>query len=124
MLQWVFLRAEQKPILVVAGMVRRDRHILICQRERSDAYGLQWESPLNTLKEDESWHRRSSPTGRTLRVRFNGNSSMLVDARTLTVLEDGVVMVWRMKWGDGDGKTHAEDLNLKDRFFRGASAWE
>jgi 8-oxo-dGTP diphosphatase len=36
---------EQKPILVVAGIIRRGDSILICQRPRSDAYGLQWEFP-------------------------------------------------------------------------------
>jgi 8-oxo-dGTP diphosphatase len=37
--------AERKPILVVAGIVQKDDSILICQRPRSDAYGLQWEFP-------------------------------------------------------------------------------
>jgi 8-oxo-dGTP diphosphatase len=37
--------AEQKPILVVAGILRRGERILICQRRRSDTYGLQWEFP-------------------------------------------------------------------------------
>jgi 8-oxo-dGTP diphosphatase len=37
--------SEQKPILVVAGIIEKDGNILICQRHRSDAYGLQWEFP-------------------------------------------------------------------------------
>ena len=37
--------SEQKPILVVAGILRKGDSILICQRPRSDAYGLQWEFP-------------------------------------------------------------------------------
>jgi 8-oxo-dGTP diphosphatase len=45
---------EQKPILVVAGILRRDEHILICQRARSDAYGLQWEFPGGKVKDGES----------------------------------------------------------------------
>jgi 8-oxo-dGTP diphosphatase len=39
------MSAERKPILVVAGILQRGEHILICQRHRSDAYGLQWEFP-------------------------------------------------------------------------------
>jgi 8-oxo-dGTP diphosphatase len=34
-----------KPILVVAGIIKRGDRILICQRRRSDPYGLQWEFP-------------------------------------------------------------------------------
>ena len=45
---------EQKPILVVAGILRKDDHILICQRERSDAYGLQWEFPGGKVQDGES----------------------------------------------------------------------
>jgi len=36
---------EQKPILVVAGILREGERVLICQRHHSDAYGLQWEFP-------------------------------------------------------------------------------
>lgn len=36
---------EQKPIPVVAGIIERGGRILICQRKRSEAYGLQWEFP-------------------------------------------------------------------------------
>ena len=45
---------EQKPILVVAGIIRRDEHILICQRRRADPYGLQWEFPGGKVKECEA----------------------------------------------------------------------
>ena len=44
---------EQKPILVVAGILQRDNHILICQRRRSDVYGLQWEFPGGKVEEGE-----------------------------------------------------------------------
>jgi 8-oxo-dGTP diphosphatase len=44
---------EQKPILVVAGIIRRDDRILICQRRRSDAYGLQWEFPGGKVEDEE-----------------------------------------------------------------------
>jgi 8-oxo-dGTP diphosphatase len=44
---------EQKPILVVAGIIRRGDHILICQRQRADAYGLQWEFPGGKVQEGE-----------------------------------------------------------------------
>ncbi len=44
---------EQKPILVVAGIIRRGDRILICQRQRSDAYGLQWEFPGGKVKDGE-----------------------------------------------------------------------
>jgi 8-oxo-dGTP diphosphatase len=45
---------EQKPILVVAGIIRRGGRILICQRRRADAYGLQWEFPGGKVKDGES----------------------------------------------------------------------
>ena len=44
---------EQKPILVVAGIVQRGDSILICQRRRSDAYGLQWEFPGGKVEAGE-----------------------------------------------------------------------
>jgi 8-oxo-dGTP diphosphatase len=53
LLQSEFLMSEQKPILVVAGILRRDRRILICQRRRSDAYGLQWEFPGGKVEDGE-----------------------------------------------------------------------
>jgi 8-oxo-dGTP diphosphatase len=43
----------QKPILVVAGILRREDRILICQRRRSDAYGLQWEFPGGKVEPGE-----------------------------------------------------------------------
>ena len=45
---------EQKPILVVAGIIRRGDRILICQRRRSDAYGLQWEFPGGKVRDGET----------------------------------------------------------------------
>jgi 8-oxo-dGTP diphosphatase len=44
---------EQKPILVVAGIIQRGDRILICQRRHSDAYGLQWEFPGGKVKAGE-----------------------------------------------------------------------
>jgi 8-oxo-dGTP diphosphatase len=44
---------EQKPILVVAGIIGKEERILICQRHRSDAYGLQWEFPGGKVEEGE-----------------------------------------------------------------------
>jgi 8-oxo-dGTP diphosphatase len=44
---------EQKPILVVAGILQKGDSILICQRPRSDAYGLQWEFPGGKVEDGE-----------------------------------------------------------------------
>lgn len=41
----------------------------------------------NTQKEYEPWYLQSSATGRTIRIRFNYKTSMLVDTQTLTVLK-------------------------------------
>jgi 8-oxo-dGTP diphosphatase len=46
--------AEQKPILVVAGILQKGDSILICQRRRSDTYGLQWEFPGGKVESRES----------------------------------------------------------------------
>ncbi len=46
--------AEQKPILVVAGIIPKGTRILICQRHRSDPYGLQWEFPGGKVKDGEA----------------------------------------------------------------------
>jgi len=43
----------QKPILVVAGIILEGDRILICQRRRSDAYGLQWEFPGGKVEDGE-----------------------------------------------------------------------
>jgi 8-oxo-dGTP diphosphatase len=45
--------SEPKPILVTAGIVIREEEILICQRHRSDPYGLQWEFPGGKVKGSE-----------------------------------------------------------------------
>jgi len=44
---------EQKPILVTAGIIQNGDRILICQRHRADAYGLQWEFPGGKVQEGE-----------------------------------------------------------------------
>ncbi len=45
--------SNAKPILVTAGIIVRDDEILICQRHRSDPYGLQWEFPGGKVKDSE-----------------------------------------------------------------------
>ena len=42
------------PIPVAAGILVRGERILICQRQRSDPYGLQWEFPGGKLHTGES----------------------------------------------------------------------
>jgi 8-oxo-dGTP diphosphatase len=44
---------EEKPILVTAGIIMNGDQILICQRRRSDAYGLQWEFPGGKVRKGE-----------------------------------------------------------------------
>jgi 8-oxo-dGTP diphosphatase len=44
---------DPKPILVTAGILTRGDEILICQRHRSDAYGLQWEFPGGKVRDGE-----------------------------------------------------------------------
>jgi 8-oxo-dGTP diphosphatase len=46
--------AEETPILVTAGILADEGRILICQRHRSDAYGLQWEFPGGKVRDGES----------------------------------------------------------------------
>ena len=46
--------SESKPILVTAGIIIRGQEILICQRHRSDPYGLQWEFPGGKVKDGEA----------------------------------------------------------------------
>ena len=36
---------EEIPILVTAGILTEGERILVCQRHRTDRYGLQWEFP-------------------------------------------------------------------------------
>ena len=45
------------PIPVAAGILVRGQRILICQRQRSDPYGLQWEFPGGKLHAGESGER-------------------------------------------------------------------
>ena len=46
--------SESRPILVTAGIIIRGQEILICQRHRSDPYGLQWEFPGGKVKDGEA----------------------------------------------------------------------
>jgi len=45
---------DASPILVTAGILTDGDRILICQRHRSDPYGLQWEFPGGKVHEGES----------------------------------------------------------------------
>ena len=45
--------SSQKPILVTAGILVEGDRVLICQRHRSDAYGLQWEFPGGKVRDGE-----------------------------------------------------------------------
>ena len=45
--------STEKPILVTAGILVRGDRILICQRHRSDPYGLQWEFPGGKVHDGE-----------------------------------------------------------------------
>lgn len=44
---------ESKPILVTAGIILREGKVLICQRHRSDPYGMQWEFPGGKVRNGE-----------------------------------------------------------------------
>jgi 8-oxo-dGTP diphosphatase len=44
---------ERAPILVTAGILVKDDRVLICQRHRSDRYGLQWEFPGGKVEAGE-----------------------------------------------------------------------
>jgi 8-oxo-dGTP diphosphatase len=44
---------DQKSILVTAGILIEGGRVLICQRHRSDPYGMQWEFPGGKVKEGE-----------------------------------------------------------------------
>jgi 8-oxo-dGTP diphosphatase len=45
--------ADHKPILVTAGILKDENRILICQRHRTDKYGLQWEFPGGKVQDGE-----------------------------------------------------------------------
>ncbi len=45
--------SNRKPILVTAGILIDGDRILICQRHRSDTYGLQWEFPGGKVRQGE-----------------------------------------------------------------------
>src|SRR5579863_170090 len=45
---------DEIPILVTAGILTEGERILICQRHRTDRYGLQWEFPGGKVDAGES----------------------------------------------------------------------
>jgi len=45
--------SDPKPILVTAGLIMDGDRVLICQRHRSDAYGLEWEFPGGKVLDGE-----------------------------------------------------------------------
>ena len=45
--------ADQKLILVTAGILIDSERILICQRHHTDTYGLQWEFPGGKVEQGE-----------------------------------------------------------------------
>lgn len=45
--------SSDKPILVAAGILQNGGKVLICQRHRSDRYGLQWEFPGGKVHDGE-----------------------------------------------------------------------
>jgi 8-oxo-dGTP diphosphatase len=47
-------RSDPLPIQVSAGILARGDRILICQRRRRDAYGLQWEFPGGKVENGET----------------------------------------------------------------------
>ena len=46
--------SDTQPILVTAGIIHAGDKVLICQRHRSDTYGLQWEFPGGKVLDGES----------------------------------------------------------------------
>jgi 8-oxo-dGTP diphosphatase len=44
---------DSPPTLVTAGIIVDREKVLICQRHRSDAYGLQWEFPGGKVRDGE-----------------------------------------------------------------------
>lgn len=48
-----FLREDERPILVSAGILTSGNEVLICQRHHSDPYGMQWEFPGGKVKSGE-----------------------------------------------------------------------
>lgn len=53
LIKWTFSMSETIPILVTAGIILRGQEVLICQRHRSDPYGLQWEFPGGKVRDGE-----------------------------------------------------------------------
>lgn len=45
--------SNPQPILVTAGILLDGDRVLICQRHRSDPYGLQWEFPGGKVRDGE-----------------------------------------------------------------------
>ncbi len=48
---------DEKPIMVAAGILKQGDRILVCQRLRKDAYGLQWEFPGGKVRDGEDLRR-------------------------------------------------------------------
>ena len=48
------LHCMVEPLAVVAGVIRRDGHILIGQRRRQSRHGLQWEFPGGKVERGET----------------------------------------------------------------------
>ncbi len=44
---------DARPVRVAAGLLVDGERILICQRHRSDAYGLEWEFPGGKVRKSE-----------------------------------------------------------------------
>jgi 8-oxo-dGTP diphosphatase len=55
--QSTIVNRQSSIIPVAAGILVRNERILICQRHRSDPYGLQWEFPGGKVLADESFRQ-------------------------------------------------------------------
>ena len=45
--------SEATPVMVAAAILVKDGRLLVCQRHRSDPYGLQWEFPGGKVQDGE-----------------------------------------------------------------------